>query len=298
MATPMTADQFVAALKAEGLDVVEMTGWRTNNRNHIKAWGPVNGVVIHHTAGTDSKSFVFHGTADLPGPLCNSYLPKDGTVYMVGNGRANHAGTFAANAFSAMLNEDEVHPYPDAYEPIDANSRTYGIEIENLGDGKDYYPTAQYDAAVKWAAAICRFHGWTEHSVIGHKEGTRRKIDPKGPIGSASGAAWDMNKFRDDVAVQLGRKPAPAPAAKTKSYEPFPGTAWFKRKPKSAIVTAMGKRLVAEGYKGYAEGPGPQWTDADRKAYAWWQRKLGYSGTDADGWPGRASWEKLRVPNV
>lgn len=87
--------------------------------------------------------------------------------------------------------------------------------------------------------------------------------------------------------------PKPAPA-----HEPFPGTAWFKRAPRSPIITAMGKRLVAEGYRGYAEGPGPQWTEADRRAYAWWQRKCGYSGASADGWPGRATWCLLKVPNV
>ncbi|MDX3550990.1 peptidoglycan-binding protein [Streptomyces europaeiscabiei] len=98
------------------------------------------------------------------------------------------------------------------------------------------------------------------------------------------------------AAAPTGTKPSePKPAPK---LEPFPGTAWFKRSPRSAIVTAMGKRLVAEGYRGYAEGPGPQWTEADRKAYAWWQRKCGYSGVSADGWPGEATWAKLRVPNV
>lgn len=87
----------------------------------------------------------------------------------------------------------------------------------------------------------------------------------------------------------------PKPAPKT---EPFPGAAWFRKAPRSAIVTAMGKRLVAEGYRGYAEGPGPQWTEADRKAYAWWQRKCGFSGAGADGWPGKTTWDKLKVPNV
>ncbi|MFE4367951.1 MULTISPECIES: peptidoglycan-binding protein [unclassified Streptomyces] len=292
MATPMTADQFVAALRAEGLTVSEMSGWRTNNRDHIKAFGPVNGVVIHHTAGTDSKSLVFNGTADLPGPLCNSYLPKTGTVYMVGNGRANHAGEFATNAFNAMVAESATHPVPGP-DAIDANSRTYGIEIENLGNGSDFYPQAQYDAAVKWAAAICRFHGWTANSVIGHKEGTSRKIDPKGPIGSKSGPAFDMNAFRADVAARLKGIPAPA-----KTYAPFPGTAWFKKNPKSAIVTAMGKRLVAEGCSAYTSGPGPQWTDADKRSYAKWQRKRGFSGADADGWPGKTTWDALKVPKV
>ncbi|MFI0739354.1 peptidoglycan-binding protein [Streptomyces sp. NPDC021100] len=86
-------------------------------------------------------------------------------------------------------------------------------------------------------------------------------------------------------------KPTPAPG-----YEPFPGAEFFRDEPDSPIVTAMGRRLVAEGCSMYEEGPGPQWSDADRHSYARWQRKLGYSGADADGWPGRASWDALHVP--
>jgi hypothetical protein len=74
--------------------------------------------------------------------------------------------------------------------------------------------------------------------------------------------------------------------------------AWFKKNPKSPIVTAMGKRLVAEGCSAYKSGPGAQWTDADKASYAKWQRKNGYTGADADGWPGKSTWDKLRVPNV
>lgn len=196
MATPMSADQFVKALKAEGVKVAEHSGWRTHNRNHKGAWGPMNGVVIHHTAGANSLSLCYNGTADLPGPLCHTHLSKAGTATMVGNGRANHAGTFASNAFNAMLNESSTHPRPSSSEPIDANSRTYGIEIENLGNGKDPYPAKQYDQAVRWAAAICRYHGWTANSVIGHKEGTTRKIDP----------SFSMSDFRADVKERLAHK--------------------------------------------------------------------------------------------
>lgn len=92
-----------------------------------------------------------------------------------------------------------------------------------------------------------------------------------------------------------GATPKPAPKPKP-VYAPFPGAAFFRLGRKSSIVTAMGKRLVAEGYKGYKEGPGPTFTQADKKAYAWWQKKLGYSGADADGVPGKTSWDKLRVP--
>ncbi|MFD9674990.1 N-acetylmuramoyl-L-alanine amidase, partial [Streptomyces sp. NPDC059981] len=55
MSAPMSADRFLAALRAEGLTVVEVGNWRTHNRNHKGPWGPVNGVMIHHTVtqGTD-----------------------------------------------------------------------------------------------------------------------------------------------------------------------------------------------------------------------------------------------------
>ena len=84
--------------------------------------------------------------------------------------------------------------------------------------------------------------------------------------------------------------------SQTTSYVPYPGESWFKKEPNSAIVTAMGKRLVAEGCSAYKGGPGPQWTEADRASYRKWQLKLGFTGDDANGWPGRTSWDKLKVP--
>lgn len=209
MAAPLTPDRLVAALKAEGVKVVERTGWRTHNRNRKGPWNDLNGVVIHHTAGSNSLNLCWEGTSDLPGPLCHTHLAKNGTATMVGYGRANHAGTFATNAFAAMLNESATHPRPDASEPVDANARTYGIEIENLGNGRDPYPAVQYDAAVRWAAAICRAHGWSANSVIGHKEGTRRKIDP----------SFDMNTFRDAVAARLAHDADWKPGTSTPDQE-------------------------------------------------------------------------------
>ncbi|MGW0929566.1 peptidoglycan-binding protein [Streptomyces sp. NPDC002644] len=291
MATPMTPAQWLAALRAEGINVAERSGWTTHERDDEtgKAFGPVHGVLIHHTAGSNTLNFCWTGSSALPGPLCHTHLSKTGKATMLSAGRANHAGLVAKNAFDAVYAESSTHPKPSAASgTVDGNDCFYGIEIENLGTGSDPYPSVQYDAAVRWAAAICRHHGWTADSVVGHKETSiEGKIDP----------SFDMNKFRADVKARLAGTPAPAPAPVAK-HEPFPGVTFFKRAPRSAVITAMGKRLVAEGYKGYNEGPGPQWTDADRQAYAWWQRKLGYRGTAADGWPGRASWDKLRVPNV
>ena len=64
----------------------------------------------------------------------------------------------------------------------------------------------------------------------------------------------------------------------------------------SPLITAVGRRLVAEGCGRYTLGPGPRWGRADQLSYAAWQRALGHRGAAADGIPGRASWDRLRVP--
>lgn len=109
-----------------------------------------------------------------------------------------------------------------------------------------------------------------------------------------------MDGMRKRIAGRLGGKapePDPKPAPPKPSYEPFPGSGFFHIGEKSPIITAMGRRLVAEGCGRYEEGPGPEWTEADRRSYAAWQQKQGFKGKDADGIPGRMTWERLKVPN-
>jgi hypothetical protein len=128
------------------------------------------------------------------------------------------------------------------------------------------------------------FKGWCGHQHVPEND---------------HGDPGNMNFARViDIAKGLGASTPTTPVVTKPAYEPFPGADWFKKAPRSAIVTAMGRRLVAVGCSAYEDGPGPQWTEADRKSYAKWQRKLGYTGTAADGWPGASSWAALKVPNV
>ncbi|TXS48882.1 peptidoglycan-binding protein [Streptomyces sp. t39] len=291
MATPLSADRLLKALRDEGLRVVEHRSWRTHNRNHKGPWGPVNGVMIHHTVTSGTQSSVelcYNGHSSLPGPLCHGVIAKDGTVYLVGNGRANHAGLGDDDVLRAVVNETALPADNEAN--TDGNRHFYGFECVNLGDGKDPWPAAQLEAIEKASAAICRAHGWSQRSVIGHKEWQPGKVDPRG---------FTMDAMRDRIGQRLGGNPdgPPAPPPPPR-YEPFPGAAFFQVGRRSAIVTAMGRRLVAEGCGRYEVGPGPAWSEADRKSYAAWQRKLGYSGGDADGIPGKTSWDRLKVPNV
>lgn len=117
--------------------------------------------------------------------------------------------------------------------------------------------------------------------------------------GTTVAALVSLNKLKDADSLSVGQKlklPASKPAAP--KYEPFPGSSFFHGGRHSPVITAMGRRLVAEGCGAYISGPGPDWTNADRESYRRWQKKLGYTGSDADGIPGKTSWDKLRVPNV
>ncbi|MEU7046029.1 peptidoglycan-binding protein [Streptomyces varsoviensis] len=288
MATPLSADRLVDALRAEGVKVIEYGQWRTHNRAGHGGWGPLNGVMIHHTvtSGTDaSVRICYDGYAELPGPLCHGVIAKNGDVYLVGNGRANHAGLGDDDVLAAVVAERAL---PAANENnTDGNARFYGFECVNLGNGADPWPAEQLDAIERVAAAICRAHGWSAASVIGHKEWTNTKIDPRG---------FSMTTMRERVDRRLGTKPGkPAPAPK---FEPFPGVDFFKSYPRSPIVTAMGRRLVAEGCSAYSSGPGPQWTTADRDSFRKWQHHLGDAPQYCDGWPGRRQWDALKVPKV
>lgn len=181
MAAPMTADRLLQALRSEDLVVKEVRDWRHHNRNHKGPFNNVNGVMIHHTvtSGTDKTVRIcYDGFPQLPGPLCHGVIGKDGVVYMVGNGRANHAGPGDDDVLQAVIDEK---PLPQDNEAnTDGNARFYGFECENLGDGNDPWPEKQLEAIEKTAAAICHVHHWHSGSVIGHREWQPGKIDPNG----------------------------------------------------------------------------------------------------------------------
>ncbi|MFJ5589036.1 peptidoglycan-binding protein [Streptomyces noursei] len=334
MATPLTGSQLLAALRAEGLVVHEVRDWRRHNRNTKGPWGPMHGVVVHHTAteGTDASVDVcYDGRPDLPGPLCHGVIDKAGEVHLVGNGRANHAGLGDRNVLQAVIDEEELPK--DELADTDGNRHFYGFECINLGDGQDPWPEAQLLAVERASAAICRAHGWGERSVIGHLEWQPGKIDPRGftmdalrariaarlshpPEGPASpdaqgrpdGTGDGTGPPADSVGGGGGagggaggddaRNPPVPPMPQHPPYEPFPGAEFFRSGARSPVLAAMAQRLIAEGCDHYRHGPAPEWNEAHRKSYASWQRKLGFHGKDADGVPGRVTWDRLHVPNT
>jgi N-acetylmuramoyl-L-alanine amidase-like protein/putative peptidoglycan binding protein len=178
-------------LEDAGLKVVEQPGWRTRGRGDV---GIIRGVMCHHTAGPSdgimpSLDIVINGRPDLPGPLAQLCLGRDGTFFVVAAGRANHAGEGQWQGIAT------------------GNSSFIGIEAENTGYATgpqaDPWPPIQLDAYRRGVAALLKKIGADALMCCGHKEyalPAGRKCDP----------VFDMSEFRRQVAaIMAGIAPSP-----------------------------------------------------------------------------------------
>jgi hypothetical protein len=113
------------------------------------------------------------------------------------------------------------------------------------------------------------------------------------------GGWYGHSQVPENTHQDPGSWPAFVNAPAAPRYEPFPGSSWFVMGRKSPIVAAMHKRLVVEGCSRYLSTTNQDvWGSGDKASYAAWQRKCGYSGSGADGIPGKTTWDLLKVPNV
>jgi len=167
---PWTGDPVWLAdvLRAEGVKLVEFPGWRDRGHGDFK---DIRGVMAHHTGSDNATAAsIAYGRPDLPGPLSQLHIARDGTVTVVAVGVAWHAG---------------VGMYP--WLPTNmGNWHMIGIECANSGTSptaphRTNWPDAQYDALVRSCAAINRRLAQNSSRTIGHKEYAGRaqgKWDP------------------------------------------------------------------------------------------------------------------------
>ncbi|MDX2539786.1 N-acetylmuramoyl-L-alanine amidase [Streptomyces scabiei] len=295
MASPPSASTFAALLRAEGVTVVEVGAWPTHNRNAKGPWGPVHGVMIHHTVTSGSARTVAmcrDGYTSLPGPLCHGVITKDGRVHLVGYGRANHAGLGDDDVLQAVIAERAL-PVDDEAN-TDGNRHFYGFECENLGDGEDPWPPEQLLAIERVAAAICRHHGWGTESVIRHLDWQPGKVDPRG---------IDWAAMRRRIADRLETtppKPTPPPATPAVSLKRLRAAAETDPRQPGTPVSYKGVAIVEAALvdRGLLEKPfsDGHFGTATVRAYARWQRSKeggSYRGDAADGIPGHDSLRRL-----
>ncbi|MFG2986147.1 peptidoglycan-binding protein [Streptomyces sp. NPDC048258] len=107
-----------------------------------------------------------------------------------------------------------------------------------------------------------------------------------GHTGSAADGVPGESSLRDLLGtLPGGAKPGPPP---------FPGTDKFGPGKVNDHITALGRQLVRRGFgQHYTEGPGPRWSEADRRNVAAFQRARAELRGDADGLPGPLTWKLL-----
>lgn len=165
-------------LRAAGLNVTEVDGWKTRAHGPLTA---VRGIVCHHTAGPATGDYpslpiVRDGRPGLPGPLAQLGLGRSGTWFTIAAGLSYHAG---------------VVLQPDIF----SNEYAIGVEAEGIGipptdSGHIYWPEVQWQSYVRGVRALKEAFNVPTKYVQGHKEVCSppgRKIDPN----------FSMQEFRD-----------------------------------------------------------------------------------------------------
>ncbi|MEB8337088.1 peptidoglycan-binding protein [Streptomyces endophyticus] len=133
------------------------------------------------------------------------------------------------------------------------------------------------------------FGGWTDGSRTRYiayeqtKPGTRVQATPY--------AYWSHSS---NYLAYRYRAVTDGSSGSSASSSRFPGAKYFGPGKNNAHVTRLGKMLVERGGKRfYRVGPGPKWSEADRKATRAFQRAQGWRGKAADGIPGPTTWAYL-----
>ncbi len=163
----------------------------------------------------------------------------------------------------------------------DLNRAHYAV-CALLGSKGDTVPSDAMVEGIKDAIAYLRSYG-AGKEIKGHKDGYATACP-----GPALYALVKAGKLEPDAAPKPPAKPAP-------HYAAYPGKSFFRLGKKHPIFKELGKALVKAGYKGYQVGPSDTFERGDLKAVAWFQRKQGWSGDDADGYPGPETWKRLKV---
>ncbi|SNX61042.1 peptidoglycan hydrolase-like protein with peptidoglycan-binding domain [Streptomyces sp. TLI_55] len=141
---------------------------------------------------------------------------------------------------------------------------------------------------------VVLFGGWTDYThtyYIAYEETPPRARKQATPYAYWSNSAH-YTAYRYKVLVTGGAAGGDKPAEPLDV--PYPGAAYFGPGANNKYVTQLGRMLVERGAAGfYASGPGPRWTDTDRRATQAFQQAQGWTGQDADGLPGPQTWTLL-----
>lgn len=155
---------WLADVLADAAPVVELEGWETRGADLARVDGiVVHGFGVHPLDPNVGDRILRDGRSDLPGPLAQLGLDRDGRWRVIAAGRCNHNG-------HGLWGNQSI-----------------GVEAY----GRDSWTVVQIDSWQRGTAALCRHLGFGVDRVKAHREtDPGRKPDPIG---------LDMDAFRAGV---------------------------------------------------------------------------------------------------
>lgn len=294
--TPTYA-QIKQAFIDHGVPFKEVRGCTTVGRPW-DASNPLEGHVHHHTStpsATDSNpnpapTLEWLVTA-FSRPAANCLVGRDGVVYICSWGSCFHSGNGGPWRSRGLTAGNTGH------------YRLWGTEIDDPGTGRTIN-AKQIESVGRMDAAFIKLCGWDEYALINHADWTdagRWLMDPNGEADGPTGR-WVGRKndtLRDYYPAAFWRTNArkyainKVPAATNTITTPMKKVWLVSVQPgkKNRQVATVQNALKKEGlYGGDVTG---YFDVKTKRAYAEWQKRLGYGGADADGVPGMVSLTKL-----
>jgi hypothetical protein len=215
-------------LRAAGLNVVEVDGWKTRGSD---SYGPLRGLVCHETRGSATSSdsgeirVLVEGRVGLSGPIAQLYLSRTGVWHVVASGTCHHVKTGWGGIHAGYGNDSLI-----------------GVEAAHAESEDWAAKPAQYDSYVRGGAAICKHMGWDVGLIVGHKEHQPGdKPDPE----------FSMNTFRNRVEdlqeddMPTAKEIADAVWTYNAGSRANPTTAIARLNQAAANVVDLGQRLDA-----------------------------------------------------
>ena len=249
--TTITAADVLAAFDKWGVRYeAHRPDWATHNRNAVGDWGPIIGVLVHNFASniadTSSDQYLWTGEPkpprSLPGPLSQLSIRDDGTVGLIGWGRANHGGKGESRVVAAV--RLDAMPLDGEYRPtsggtVDMNARFIGIEM--LYGGNSATPEQRASIVLVCAALLDMLGpGYTGGSVAGHRESTNSRSDPQG---------FQMGPLRAQISARLKAGPpakSTTPSKPTTQPAPTPAAQEDDMQLTDKVTTADGEVLTVQ----------------------------------------------------
>ncbi len=181
-------DDIPVVLRRYWPDVVETDGWKSRGNGSSWAESVPVATMNHHLVVPTTQAYepisvnmAINGYSGLSGPVCNTMIAADGTIYLIAGNPANHAGKGRSEVRQRVMsnlaplgNAADVYPPGDNWN--DGNRYYFGAEMQHPGD-LSAWSDIQIRAVYAWNAAVLEVLGYPAERAIHHREHSYRKID-------------------------------------------------------------------------------------------------------------------------